>query len=418
MKKSNLLLVSLAAGLAVGVVARFAHWSPLNQAVEAVAPVGALWVKALQMTLVPLIFAMVASAVAASVRSGRGGRMIGGVLLSFAPVLAMAVLLSAIATLAILHFWAVPPNALAGLGLAHIETPPSPGLADQLLALIPKNPVAAAAAGDVTPLVIFAILLGFALTRLPRREGDGLEASLNDLGAAMMTIVDWVLWCAPVGVFVLSVGATYSAGAAVASVLAHYVVICIIVALMLILACYGAVALAGGVRLGRFLRGALAPQAVAAGTCSSMATLPAMIEAAEQNLDVPPPVAGSVLPLAVSSFRIASAGSSFVAAAVAAAAAGLHPSLAQYVVAGLVCVLASMGAAGLPGAAVAYSDAAGLLVLGAPIELIPLYIAVIAIPDILLTTANVTGDLTLATVVTRLVRGRAADEVKAVAEAA
>jgi proton glutamate symport protein len=404
MKKPHLMLLSLVAGLAVGLAARLAGWAPLLSVIDAIAPVGTLWVKGLQMTLIPLIFAMVASAVAASVRSGSGGRMIGGVLVSFIPLLAVAVLLTGLTAFAICQVWPVPPNALAGLVMTQAPPPVVPGLAEQVMALIPKNPVAAAANGEITPMVVFAILLGFALTRLPRRENGGLEAGLHDLAAAMMVVVDWVLWCAPVGIFVLAMGAARSAGGAMASLLAHYVVIQIAASLVLMLAAYGLAVLAGGVSLGRFARGILAPQTVAAGTCSSMATLPAMLEAATQNLGLPERVAGSVLPLAVSSFRTASAGSGFVALYVGALAAGTHPSLAQFIIAGLVCVLASLGAAGVPGAAVIYaSDAPGMQIVGAPIELIPLMIAVIAIPDIFLTMANVTSDLSLVTVVARFV---------------
>jgi Na+/H+-dicarboxylate symporter len=87
-----------------------------------------------------------------------------------------------------------------------------------------------------------------------------------------------------------------------------------------------------------------------------------------------------------------------VGVTLAAYAAGIHPSVVQFILAAVITVLANMGSAGLPGAAVVYAaDAPGFQFLGAPLGLIPFYIAAIAIPDIFLTTANVTADLTVAT---------------------
>jgi proton glutamate symport protein len=145
-----------------------------------------------------------------------------------------------------------------------------------------------------------------------------------------------------------------------------------------------------------------------------MATLPAMIEAATERLGVPEAVAGTILPLAATSFRFASTASAMVGVMLGAYAAGLHPSLAQIVLAGALTVLANMGAAGLPAAAVVFAATApGFQLLGAPLGLIPLYIAVIAIPDIFLTTANVTADLTVTALVAEWV-----DDAKPVASAA
>jgi Na+/H+-dicarboxylate symporter len=246
---------------------------------------------------------------------------------------------------------------------------------------------------------LFAILFGFAATRLPRREGGGAIALFDDVARIMLTIVEWVLWFAPAGIFLLSLSAALHAGLGLASVLGHYVALGIATALLAIAGCYALIGIAQPRALRRFAKGVLAPQAMAAGTCSSMATLPAMIEAAIGPLGIPEPVAGTLLPLAATSFRFASTASTMVGVTLAAYAAGIHPSAVQLILAAVVTVLANMGSAGLPGAAVVYAaDAPGFQLVGAPLGLIPFYIAAIAIPDIFLTTANVTADLTVTTI--------------------
>lgn len=198
----------------------------------------------------------------------------------------------------------------------------------------------------------------------------------------------------------LALDAGLHAGAGVASVLAHYLAIQIIVPLLAIAGCYALAAVASPMGVKRFADGILAPQAMAAGTCSSMATLPAMIEAAIGPLGIPETVAGTVLPLAVTSFRFASTAASMAGVILAAYAAGVHPNLTQFVLAGAVTVLANMGAAGLPGAAVVYAGVApGFQLLGAPLTLIPFYIATIAVPDIFQTAGNATADLTVTTLI-------------------
>ena len=376
------MLGALLAGIAIGLVLRAWGTPTTIMVADALKPLGRLWVQGLQMTLVPLVFTMVAGGVAAAVRAGTSARLIGGAMLIFVALSLVAALLGGVVTTVTLWAWPLPAEALAGLPT-----------------------ITTAAAGQMMPLVFFAILFGFAATRLPRRDGGGAIALLDDIAQIMLTIVEWVLWFAPAGIFILSLSAALHAGLGLASVLGHYVVLEIASALLAITGCYTLIGISEPLALKRFAKAAMAPQAMAAGTCSSMATLPAMIEAAITTLGISEPVAGTLLPLAVTCFRFASTASTMVGITLAAYAAGIHPSAVQLILAAVVTVLANMGSAGLPGAAVVYAvDAPGFQFLGAPLGLIPFYIAAIAIPDIFLTTANVTADLT----VTMLLAGKVA----------
>lgn len=397
MKRPQILLASLLAGIAGGLLLRLWGGVGAIAVADAVQPLGQLWVQGLQMTLVPLVFSMVAAGIASAVAAGTGAKLIGGAMMIFVASLAAAAMLGGVVATAALWIWPLPAHALAGLPAVVTTPPPLPSIRDQLLGLVPVNPVAAAAAGQMMPLVLFAILFGVAASRLPRRDGGGAITVLDDIAQIMLIIVEWVLWFAPVGIFLLALSAALHAGLGLASVLGHYVVLEIATALLAIAGCYALVGIAEPFALKRFARAVLAPQAMAAGTCSSMATLPAMIETAIGALGIPEPVAGTLLPLAATSFRFASTASTMVGVTLAAYAAGIHPSVVQLILAAVITVLANMGSAGLPGAAVVYAaDAPGFQFLGAPLGLIPFYIAAIAIPDIFLTTANVTADLTVA----------------------
>jgi Na+/H+-dicarboxylate symporter len=420
MKSPRVLLLALLAGLGLGLAVRFSGQPALLALVTAAKPIGTLWLNALKMTLVPLVFAMVASSVIASAVAGSGGRMLGRALALFLLLLAAAAVIGMVALKIILHFWPLPADALAGLALAPVAAPVAiPSIPDQIITLVPTNPVAAAAAGQMMPLVIFALIFGLAAARIARAGRSGLAVLLKDLTDIMLVIVDWVLWAAPIGIFVLALGLAQTAGAGMAALLGQFMILQCGISIVAIAACYGLVALTGAEGVRRFALAAAGPQAMAAGTTSSMATLPAMLEAAERGLGVPERVVGTVLPLAVSIFRFGSVVTTTSAVLIATYAAGLHPSFGQMAALAVVIILSNMSMAGLPATAILYAvEAPAFQLMGAPIELLPLFVAVIAIPDIFITTANVTADLAVVAIIGRFAgrrEQRSADQGPALA---
>lgn len=411
MTRTKLILAALAAGIAIGVGLRWAGNTGALAFAQALLPIGQMWVRALQMTLIPLIFAMVARGVAQAVDSGRGGRLIGTTLGVFLVIMIVTVILCTGLTETALHLWPLPPNALAGL---IDDAPPAavPGFAAQILAIIPDNPIAAAAQGQIFPLVIFGVAFGAAIARLPRTPGAGEPAVLlllTQIATAMLTIVEWVLVFAPVGIFVLAVGLGLSSGIGAAHVLGMFVALSFATSILMAGLCYVAIRVTGAGSIARFAAAIAPAQAMAAGTCSSVATTPVMIETAVQRLRIPEPLVGLVIPMAVSVFRLGTVAHAVAAVLVAAHAVGIEPTPVQLVLAGFAVILGSISGAGLPGAAVIYAIyGPGLQLLGAPMAIMPLYVAVIALPDPIITMTSVTGDLTATALVHRLVgRGRA-----------
>ncbi len=413
MTRTHLILLSLVAGIVAGMAIRWSGLVWLLDAANVLMVGGQLWVRALQMTLIPLIFALITHGVASAVMSGRGGRLIGSTLGLFFGAMVITVILCTILTEVVLHIWPIPPHALDGLMQGSAAPQPVPGLSAQLLAIIPDNPIAAAAQGQIFPLVVFGLTFGIAIARLPRKDGaePAIVGLLAHISQAMMTIVDWVLVVAPAGIFLLAMGLGLSSGLGIAQVLGTFVALCFATTLLMTGLCYVAILIARAYPLGRFAAAVAPAQAMAAGSCSSMATTPVMVEVAIEKLGLPKDVVGLVIPMAVSIFRLGTVAHAVAAVLIAAHAAGIQPNLMQLILAGLAVILGSMSGAGLPGAAVIYAIyGPGIQLLGAPMAIMPLYVAVIALPDPVITMTTVTGNLTATTLVDRLLKTSASSK--------
>ena len=408
MTRTQLILLSLVLGVVAGIGVRWIGQPGLTTMANTALVGGQLWVRALQMTLIPLIFAMITHGVASAVLSGRGGKLIGTTLSLFFAVMVVTVILCTILTETVLHLWPIPPHALDGLLAGGAAPQPLPGLAAQLLAIIPDNPIAAAAQGQIFPLVIFGLAFGIAIARLPRKDGGSEPAVMTLLGQvshAMMQIVDWVLVVAPAGIFLLAMGLGLTSGLEVAQVLGVFIGLAVATAGMMLALCYVAVLVAKAYPLGRFAAAIAPAQAMGAGSCSSMASTPVMIEVAIEKLGLPEDLVGLVIPMAVSVFRLGTVAHAVPAVLIAAHAVGIEPTPLQFVLVGLAVILGSISGAGLPGAAVIYAIyGPGIQLLGAPMAIMPLYVAVVALPDPVITATSVTGDLTAATLINRLLR--------------
>jgi Na+/H+-dicarboxylate symporter len=268
-----------------------------------------------------------------------------------------------------------------------------PGFAEQLLALIPVNPIAAAAETAMAPLIVFAALFGAAAARLPEADRTPLLAAIKGGGDALLVIVGWALKAAPAGVFLLALDAA-------AGMVQYVLMLSGVLAVGLVCALAMGMASAGPVR---FLKAVSGPAALAASTQSSMASLPALITAARDELGLPPAFVGSLMPLAVTVFRFGNVFGAVGAGLIGAHLFGVQPSAAQIGLAILICVLTNIGVMGLPGAAVLLAGYGPVFnALGAPIEALTLLIAVFTLPDILDTSCNVTADLAVVSVVGRL----------------
>jgi Na+/H+-dicarboxylate symporter len=282
------------------------------------------------------------------------------------------------------------------------KTPGSlPGIAEFFKGVVPPNVVAAAANGDILPLVVFSVLFALALGFISEVGRRTLVAVFEAIGDALLVIIEWVLWIAPLGVFALAVVVGSAAGGAAFAGLGHYIVLISIVGVLVTLAAYPLAILLGRLRPAVFARAMIPPQAVAISTRSSLASLPAML-AASRTMGIRDEVADVSLPIAVALLRATGPAMNVAVPFYIAHWLGLHPSLAQMIAATAVAAVMSYGAVSLPGEITYISSIAPIaLALGVPIAPLALLVAVEMVPDIFRTVGNVTMDVALAAIVNR-----------------
>ncbi|MEE4207196.1 MAG: cation:dicarboxylase symporter family transporter, partial [Erythrobacter sp.] len=298
-----LTFAALVAGLGAGVMlagAGLAEWLR-----EGIALVGTLWLRALQMTIIPLVAALLVLGLAQMVRAASAGRAARRFLLLVFGVLVAGGVFTAVALPLLLEVVPIPPGASGFLAEGAGEAQEVPGILDFLASLVAPNIIAAAAETAMLPLTIFFALFAVAVTRLPEEQGERLLSFFHALANAVLLIIGWVLWIAPAGVFALAFGVGLRSGSGAFAALAHYILVVSAMGGFVLVLAYVIAAVLGGISPWRFAKAALPAQAVAVSTQSSLASLPAMLDSASR-LGLRSSTAEFVLPLAVAIFRATS----------------------------------------------------------------------------------------------------------------
>lgn len=403
MSRTTSILLALVAGLISGIALRvfIGHDTAVAGFLQ---PVGELWLNALRMTLVPLVFCLMTAGVAGLADTAAGsGKQVGIAVAVFLTLLLAASVIGAGTAEALMTVWPVKPIDIALTLHSAAATTTPPNFISVLVGLIPLNPVAAAAEAAMAPLIVFAAIFGIAISRLPSASRRLLVDFFKASADAMLIIVNWVLSAAPIGIFVLTLEAAANVGVGLALGLVQYVLLLSMV-LGVGLICATLIGLSSGVRPIRFLRAALGPQALAASTQSSMACLPSLVQAA-QALELPGPFVATIMPLAVTTFRFGNVLGGIAAGLIGAHLFGIHPGIGPIALAIVIGVLTNVGVIGLPGQAVLLAAYGPIFTaLGTPIEALTLLIAVFTLPDILDTTCNVTADLAATALIARLAK--------------
>ncbi len=399
------ILLGLALGAIAGLLLAWFDPALAARAADIAQPVGRLWLNALQMTVVPLVMALVVVGVSAANDAAASGRTARRAIVVFALLLGAGAAFAAVIAPLALSFLprdtALIEHLRAAIPTDAAQSTPV-GLADWFSAIIPANAIAAAAQSAMLPLVVFALFFGFALTRIETQRRARMVEFFQTLADTMIVIVQWVLWAAPLGVFALILAVCARAGASVLSALGWYVALLCAMYIAVTLMLYPVAVIFGGERLRRFAVGILPAQIVAASTQSSLASLPAMVESARDRLGHPRAVAALVLPMAVSLFRITSPIQYLGAASFVAWIHGIDVSAAHIAAAAALAVVISLGSVGLPGQVSFMATTMPVTsAMGLPLEPLGLLLAVDTIPDVFATVGNVSADLTASSVVAR-----------------
>jgi len=391
--------LALIAGLALG-------WSLGGSAagepvLAVVAPIGSIWLRALQMTIIPLVAALLVTGIARTVATARAGTMARRTLFAFFAVLAGGTLFSALATPALIEAFPIPGSAGGVLLSGAVEPQPVPGIGEFFESLVAPNIIAAAAETAMLPLIVFFTALAVALTRLHEPRRTLLLDLFVGLGEAMLVIIGWVLWLAPVGVFALAIGVGISSGSGAFAALGHYILVAASIGFVVLLGGYVLAVLGARRGLGEFARAMLPSQAVALSTQSSLASLPAML-ASSRTLGVRDSSADFVLPLAVALFRATGPAMNLAVAIYVAVLTGVELTPGVVAIGASVALLTTVGAVSLPGA-ISFVTSIGpiALAMGVPVEPLALLVAVEMLPDIMRTLGNVTLDVAVTATVDR-----------------
>jgi Na+/H+-dicarboxylate symporter len=396
MSQATRILLALIVGLVVGIaLATFAAGS-VDGVVAVAQPIGTAWLNALQMTIVPLVVALLITGVAATAEAAQAGRLAGRAIAMYLTILFFSACAAAILTPLFLQIVPLPVESAARLRAAMTGIAPIgavPPLGDFLAAVIPSNIVKAAADSAFLSLIIFALIFAFAMTRIASDLRALLTSFFTAVRETMLVVIEWVLWIGPVGVFALALVVGARAGTGAFGALIHYILTVSAVGLTVSLCAYPLAVIGGRIGLGRYVRAALPVQAVAISTQSSLASLPAMVESASE-MGVPVTTSGVTLPLAVAIFRATGPAMNFAVAIYIAIWFQVPLSPATLAIGAVVATLTSLGSVSLPGT-VSYVSAIAPVAsaIGAPVAPLGLLVAVETVPDIIRTLGNVMMDL-------------------------
>ena len=405
MSLTKKILMGMGLGLAIGVLLQVTDLANnalvssyvLNGVIDAG---GKIFVTLLKMMVVPLVFVSLvcgARSLGATGSVGRlGGKTIGLYLVTTALAVSFALMLALIVDPGL----SASDEQNAALTYDAYQAKEAPSVKDTLINIFPANPIQAMAEGKMLQVILFALLLGLALSRAGE-AGDRIAEFFADLNQVMMKLITMVIQLTPYGVFCLMVKLGASVGwVEIGKVLAYFMTVASALILHGLIVYPTLLKTLTGLNPLMFLRKMREPMLVAFSTSSSGATLPVTLRTVEHRIGVNNDVAAFAVPLGATINMDGTAIMQGVATVFIAQFFGYQLGVDAYLMVILTATLASIGTAAVPGV--------GLITLtlvldqvGLPVEGIGLIIGVDRLLDMLRTVVNVTGDGTVATIVAK-----------------
>lgn len=425
-RRSTFILIGLIVGAVLGAVARAWWGGPELEAAVAnvIKPIGTVFLRLIFMVVVPLIVSAIVLGVVELGDVRRLGRV------GFR-CLAMTLLLSGASVvlgLTLVNIFKPGQQIEPGLreklvaqyttqaGEKIAQAKSSKPLAQTLLDLIPQNPLEEAvnafnpdkANGGLIAVMVFSLIFGAAITSVSPETAAPLKGVLEALFRVSLRIIDFAMVLAPVCVGCLSFALTATTGLELLRALGAYVAVVIGGMALHQFGTYGAaLALLGGKSPWVFFKESREAIVTAFGTSSSNATLPVAMKVAEENLRLPPQISRFVLTVGASANQNGTALYEGVTVLFLAQVFGVDLTLGQQLVVALMCILAGIGTAGVPGGSLPLVVGV-LMTIGVPAPAIAIILGIDRFLDMCRTVLNVTGDLVIATVVSRGVEPAAA----------
>lgn len=394
MKKKLSLTTKIFIGLIAGIIAGLCLTGNPEFLENYIKPVGTLFINLIKLVIVPLVLSSLvvgASSIGDPKQIGRiGGKTLAYYLLTTAFAVIIGLVLGTVL------------NPGAGLSIPAgvvAEAKEAPKLIDTILNIVPSNPIKAIVDGNMLQIIVFALLLGIAVTMLPKEKGKPFISFFDSLAEVMYKITAIVMELAPYGVFALIAPVVAKNGPAVlipfAKVIFAVYIGCILHAAIVYST---AVSTIGKMSPIKFFKG-IAPAAITAfTTTSSSATLPVTMKNTIDNLGVSEKIASFVLPLGATINMDGTALYQGVCALFVAQVYGIDLTMAQMGTIVLTATLASIGTAGVPGAGLIMLSMV-LQAVGLPLEGVALIAGIDRILDMMRTCINIVGDASCAVVV-------------------
>ncbi|MFH1818352.1 MAG: dicarboxylate/amino acid:cation symporter [Pseudomonadota bacterium] len=393
------IVIAMLAGIVLGVVLNrlgTADWVQLVLVDGLLYVVGSVFVAALKMMVVPLVFVSLVAGVTSLSDLNALGRIGIKSLALYLATTAIAV------TIALTLAGIVGPGQgfNAGSTAASFTGKPAPPLTQVLIDMVPTNPIAAMAEGNMLQIIVFALLFGVAVTMSGAR-GKHVLNFFGDLDVVIMHMVEWIMRLAPYGVFALITRTFASQGLDILLPLAAYFLTLTGALAIQVFGVYPLLLkLLASLNPLTFLRKMRDPAAFAFSTASSGATIPVTLRTVEYKMGVKNSVASFTVPMGATINMDGTAMMQGVATVFIANVYGIHLGVTDYLLVVLTATLASIGTAAIP--------AVGLVTLtmvlgqvGLPVEGIALIIGVDRLLDMMRTVTNVTGDCAVSCIVAK-----------------
>ena len=384
-------------GLALGMVAGIVF----GEGILVFQPVGVVFIKLIKMIVIPLVFASLLVGTASLNDIRKLGRIGLQTLLFYLVSTAIAISIGLFIANIIQPGATIPESVKLEINLdyageaqdkvSQIESTPS--VVDILTGIIPENPFAAMAQGQMLPVIFFALMGGIAVAQLTKGKSELLTSFFSSVSDIMILMVHMIMKLAPYGVFALISAVIAQFGIDILKTLFAYFLTTIL-ALMIHVSLFNSlvIKLFSDLKIKSFWRGIYPALLVAFSSSSSSATLPVTMDCAENNLQVRPDIASFVLPLGSTINMDGTAIFQGVSAVFIAAVYGIELTLIDQLTIILTATLASIGTAGAPQVGIIMLTLV-LQTIGIPLEGIALILGVERLLDMARTTVNVSSDL-------------------------
>lgn len=352
MKLHTRILIGLAAGAVVGFAARYSD--TVARAVIWVEPAGTIFIRLITMVVVPLVIAGLFVGIASLGDIRRLGRIGGRTFGYFLVTTTLAAIIGlVVAVMAGAGTHVAPPiqsAPVAGAVATAADARAVPTLWQTLVAMVPANPIAAAAQGDLLAIIFTVVLFAAATTTLDQERRRPLIAFFAALNDASLVVIRWLMWLAPAAVAVLIAVTVLRSGADLLKSLASYAVIVVValaahVALVLV----PLLRFAGRLHPGRFVAAVSDVLVLAFSTASSSVTLPVSLAAVQSRIGISTEVSTFVLTTGTTLNKNGAAVYKAVTAVFLAHLYGVDLGMATLLTIVVTTVVAASAGAGVPG---------------------------------------------------------------------